>query len=255
MDTMLDLALPEPANLWSTPGPGRPHLDGRMPHADVADLFQAAAKCKTPDDVRVLLKRVPHVAAGFGGLVREFRASVPAGQRKLGSRAADPHRATPADRGWVPVADAFADGAVPAECDGGGDFLHGVANWTLENWLEQGMSGYDGRASVIIGMLGRQEQLGTLQRLVEAGVNLRRFQSQGCQVGGGLHLLADAAEQYLWLNQLLLLDGARLPWSELAQMSRSGFVDQGTLTWKRAVWRRATRSLRGDSRLCAHWKR
>ena len=72
--------------LGPTFGSARPHLDGRMPHALVAELFESASKCKTAADVEKLRSRVPHVAARFSAIIREFRASVPAAERKRGHR-------------------------------------------------------------------------------------------------------------------------------------------------------------------------
>ena len=38
-----------------------------------------------------------------------------------------------------------------------------------------------------------------------AASDLRRLHTQTCHVGGGLHVLEEYIDQYLWLNQLLIL--------------------------------------------------
>ena len=57
------------------------HLEGRMPHNEIAALFAAAARAKSADDVHALVPRLQHVSAVFASVLREFRASLPANER------------------------------------------------------------------------------------------------------------------------------------------------------------------------------
>jgi len=136
-------------------------------------------------------------------LTAEFRASVPAGERKRGIRI-QPSRHDV--RAWRPVADSEAGRAL-AEGHGGM-----VVSWTLQRWVEEPVGGYDGRAEVIIKLLSRDGGCALVREMIDNGVDLRRFISQPSHVGGGLHLLQDAAAHYVLLNQLLLAlkDGERI---------------------------------------------
>ena len=85
------------------------HLEGRMPHNEIAALFAAAARAKSADDVHALVPRLQHVSAVFASVLREFRASLPANERNRGLPPCAQAPRRPADA-WRPILDTFQPG-------------------------------------------------------------------------------------------------------------------------------------------------
>lgn len=182
---------------------GNVHLEGRVPHRSIAALLQDAKRCRTSADVSKLVLRIRHVVRGICALVAEFRSSIPAGERRRGCR----HHVAKdlpgyAAKEYRPVADAFC-----AVSSLGSDEICGPSvGWTLKKWIGVPVGSYDDRASLLISMLWRGDDgVRVVRDMIDGGFDLRFHMNQACHVGGGLHLLAEHAEQYVWLNQLLLV--------------------------------------------------
>ena len=80
------------------------HLAGRMPHSEIDALFQLAPGCKSQADREQLERKLKHVSAVVAQLLREFRASLPANERKR--NLPQMFQARPSDD-WRPVLDTF----------------------------------------------------------------------------------------------------------------------------------------------------
>ena len=173
------------------------HLAGRLPHGEIDALLVDAVHARTAEDVEGLRKRAAHIARVFSGVVRDFRASIPRGERKRGGGGGgEGGFRVPVRDDWLPIAAAFAD-ACPPECER-------ARSLTLAQWRDEPLAGYDFRPSALIGLLAAGK-LATLRRMIDGGVDVRRFWRLVCSAGGGLHLLFESAEACLWLNQAILL--------------------------------------------------
>lgn len=211
------------------------HLAGRMPHGEIDALFGLASECKSQTDTDHLERQVKHVAAVFTQLLREFRASLPANERKRNLPAMF-HSRPPDD--WRPVLDTFADG-VPVELQVAGlraageaqpealrRFLPG-SNVTLAQWREEPVGGYDPRASAVASLIVH-DRLHAVRQLVDGGLDLTVFYRLHCHVGGGLSTMLETnLEAYIWLNQLLVLGG--IPWHILRDGHNLPFGDAATV--------------------------
>ena len=209
------------------------HLHGRMPHSDIATLFEDAAKCKTVADVEAVMGRVPHLARIVASLTAEFRASLPAGERKRGGSMVASRRDPTS---WRPVADSDA-GQMLSEherCLGRNENMFG---WNLQRWVEEPCRTYDDRPELIISLLSRDGGCAIVREMVDGGLDLRNFFSQRCHVGGGLHLLSEIGVQYVLLNQLLLAmkDGERITNADMQRGVLPPAHLQGTAAGARRV--------------------
>ena len=198
------------------------HLAGRMPHGELDGLFQLAGACTSQTDVEQLERKLKHIAAVFAALLREFRASLPANERKR--NLPQMFQSRPPDD-WRPIFDTFPDG-VPSELQvtglSQGAAVPGVLrrfqpgnNVTLAQWREGVVDGFDPRASAVASLIVH-DKLHAVRQLADGGVELAAFYRLMCHTGGGLSsLLKTNIEAYIWLNQLLLLGG--IPWHILRE--------------------------------------
>ena len=175
------------------------HLDGRAPHREIAALFDEAVRCKTVEKRSQLLQRVPHLARVFTSLVAEFRASVPAFERKRGIGICGVQRDA---KVWKPLEEAFSDNGWPCERYAYYSDKH-CLELTLENWINLPVDGYDYRPSALITVLQRGGT-NVVHEMIDNGLDLRKLNNLPGHVGGGLHLVPQIGPMYLWLNQLLL---------------------------------------------------
>ena len=79
-------------------------------------------------------------------------------------------------------------------------------NWTLQQWIDEPVQGYDDRPSTIISVLLRGG-VHVVREMIDNGLDLRKLVGLPSYVGGGLNLLAQLGPMYVWLNQLLLRMG------------------------------------------------
>ncbi len=177
------------------------HLDGRAPHREIAALFDEAMRCKTVEKKKQLRQSVPHLARVFTSLVAEFRASVPAFERKRGIRISGVHRDV---KVWKPVEEAFSENGW--SCDKyrySSYFDDHCLELTLDQWINMPVNHYDDRPSAIVSVLQRGGT-NVVREMIDNGFDLRKFNRLPCHTGGGLHVIPEIGPMYLWLNQLLL---------------------------------------------------
>ena len=176
-----------------------------MPHGDIDELFHAAARCSSPADLDAIRNKMKHISTTFAALLREFRASLPAQERKRGL---PPPGCAPPRSDWRPVHDTFEGGEVGhAECPLLGQReLHPMGFFTLGDWLEHPVTGYDDRPAAVATMIVHGKTH-AVRSLIDGGVDLTdRFYTVPCHVGGGLSAFIESnIEAYMWLNQMLLL--------------------------------------------------
>ena len=173
------------------------HLDGRAPHHEIAAVFDEAVSCKTVEKRRQLMQRVPHLARVFTSLVAEFRASVPAFERKRELR--DPSVQRDA-KIWQPMKEAFTENgwtcgrACSHEC---------CMGWTFEEWMNRHVTAEDDRRFAIISVL-QHGGTNVVREMINNGLDLRDFNHLCGLHEEGLCLVSELGPIYLWVNQLLL---------------------------------------------------